>query len=1098
MLANEKYAVSPYHLNLLKTYELLDFVDFPFLKVDLAPDGKKYLNHFVTKNNRTEHRILIEVSSPKIQLLKQGMLSVKDAFNNAEKDMVFSCFYEEEIIQKAFQIPASEFKQENPVKPDYVIELPEEYDVNHLTPYHAKYFSHELTKRNASDSVDKLASALIDAQVELNPHQVDAALFAFHSPLSKGVILADEVGLGKTIEAGLVISQKWAERKRKILIIVPSNLRKQWDQELMDKFFLPSFILETKSFNQETTKGNFNPFIQKDSIIICSYHFIKSKESYVRSIDWDLVVIDEAHRLRNVYKPQNKIANIIKNALANVDKKILLTATPLQNSLLELYGLVSIIDDYAFGDIKSYRNQYGRVDEGDINFDDLKNRLAPICKRTLRRQVVQYIPYTKRISLTEEFAPSDAEQQLYDLVSDYLQSPKLYALPASQRQLMTLILRRLLASSTYAISGTLKALADKLDAIVTHNEERNSILENELRQNYESYEEEKDEWEAEEEENNGERKNEKEKPVFSSEELEAVKEELNKLKEFQALAESIKENSKGVKLLTALHAGFEKAEQRGASKKAIIFTESTRTQNYLRDILEKTEYQGKIVLFNGSNNDDKSKQIYSAWYEMHKGTDRVSGSKTADIRAALVEYFRDEADIMIATEAAAEGINLQFCSMVVNYDLPWNPQRIEQRIGRCHRYGQKYDVVVVNFLNKKNEADQRVYELLKDKFKLFDGVFGASDEVLGSIGSGIDFEKRIAQIYQTCRMPEEIKGAFNQLQLDLDSEITEEVVKAKKKLLENFDEEVNDKLKVRQQESEASFTKYESWLWHLTSYYLQSYATINEEEKSFVLNTNPFNEDNINEGSYYFKKFVDQGNLYRLGHPLAQRIIGECKASELDESELVFKYQGIPKISILESLVGQSGWLVGISFTINAFEVSDYVLMQGMCDDGTVLEHDHCQRLFSLPATEVTMNYPFPEVKEEICNKMNISLEDRKKEIMTEIELRNGEFFSEEIDKLDKWGEDRRNSLKETLKELDGEIKVLKKQARLAPNLPEKLKLEKERKLIEGKRDEAWRDYDSAAKDIEKQKDELINKIELKMEQKLSQQKLFTIRWKLI
>ena len=129
-----------------------------------------------------------------------------------------------------------------------------------LTPYHAKYFAYELTRRHSSDSLPKLAASLSDAQVDLNPHQVEAALFAFRSPLSKGAILADEVGLGKTIEAGIVISQKWAERKRKILIIVPSSLRKQWNQELIDKFFLSSTILEAKSFNQEIKKKQSESF----------------------------------------------------------------------------------------------------------------------------------------------------------------------------------------------------------------------------------------------------------------------------------------------------------------------------------------------------------------------------------------------------------------------------------------------------------------------------------------------------------------------------------------------------------------------------------------------------------------------------------------------------------------------------------------------------------------------------------------------------------------------------------------------------------------------------------------------------------------------
>ncbi len=245
-----------------------------------------------------------------------------------------------------------------------------------ITPYHAKYFAYELTRQLPSNDIGKLTASLQDAQVDLNPHQVEAALFAFQSPLSNGAILADEVGLGKTIEAGIILSQQWAERKRKLLIICPSNLRKQWNQELLDKFFLPSTILETKSFNQAIKDGNFNPFNIKDSIAICSFQFAKAKDIYLEKTEWDLVVIDEAHRLRNVYKPSNKIGNALKEALWK-RKKVLLTATPLQNSILELYGLVSIIDDYVFGDLKSFKSRYShQLDDND--FYELKSRLQPI------------------------------------------------------------------------------------------------------------------------------------------------------------------------------------------------------------------------------------------------------------------------------------------------------------------------------------------------------------------------------------------------------------------------------------------------------------------------------------------------------------------------------------------------------------------------------------------------------------------------------------------------------------------------------------------------------------------------------------------------
>lgn len=961
--------------------------------------------------------------------------------------------------------------------------------MNSLTPYHAKYFAYELTKRSSSDSMQKLASTLVDAQVDLNPHQVDAALFAFRSPLSKGAILADEVGLGKTIEAGLVISQKWAERKRKIIIITPANLRKQWSQELQDKFFLNSVILEAKSFNEFIKKGKLNPFDQPD-IIICSYQFARTKEPYLKLIQWDLAVVDEAHRLRNVYKANNKIAKSIKDSLIEAPK-ILLTATPLQNSLLELYGLVSIIDDYSFGDLKSFKTQYSRVNSGADaeTFNELKERLKPICKRTLRRQVLEYIRYTNRIALVEEFYPTEEEQRLYDMVSDYLQADNLYALPASQRKLMTLILRRLLASSTFAISGTLEGLANKLEGIVKESETNNT--EEVFALDFETYDELKDEWEGEEDE-----EQEKEKKTYTQQDIENIRTEIDSLKEFEKLAKSIRLNSKGEKLFTALEKGFNEMARLGAPKKAIIFTESTRTQLYLRNILEARGYSEKVVLFNGSNTDEKSRKIYADWVARHKNTDKVTGSRTADMRAALVDYFRDEATIMIATEAAAEGINLQFCSMVINYDMPWNPQRIEQRIGRCHRYGQKYDVVVVNFLNKANAADVRVYELLRDKFQLFNGVFGASDEVLGSIENGVDFEKRIARIYQECRTTKQIEEAFNELQSELEVNISDAMQQTRQKLLENFDEEVHEKLRINLQESKDYLSRYESWLWNITQFALNSNADFSSNEHSFRLLKNPYSDLKIHPGPYRIGKAIADSNVYRIGHPLAQRIIEECKKQELPSVELTFDYSNIiKKISTLEPYVGQSGYMLGRVLSVTSFDVEEFVQLSAITQSGNVLSKDICERFFSLPASISGSKANTPDT---VINELEGHLKAHQLQVIDEIGQRNANYFEIELEKLDLWGEDRRNSLKITLKDLDQQIKDIKKQARLAPNLPEKLKLEKERKKLESERDTAWREYDGAAKEIEQSKDRLIEQIEQKLEQELTKTNLFLIKWKLM
>jgi adenine-specific DNA-methyltransferase len=550
---------------------------------------------------------------------------------------------------------------------------------------------------------------------------------------------------------------------------------------LTEKFFLPCRILETKSYNAAVKEGRFRPF-EGDEVVICSYQFARNKSNDVANTPWDLVVMDEAHRLRNVYKPSNVIANTLKLALAN-KHKLLLTATPLQNSLLELFGLVSFIDEHAFGDLKSFREQFASLSQQQV-FDTLKARLKPLCHRTLRRQVTAYIPYTRRLPLVEEFTPEEGEDKLYEVVSEYLRRPNLQALPASQRSLMTLVLRKLLASSTFAIAGALESISNRLRAKL-QKKETDKSLEDELEAEYEALDETAEEWE----DDRGE------EPLSDADRA-AIEAEVSDLDDFARLATSISHNAKGKALLKALSVAFAKARDLGAAEKAIIFTESRKTQSYLLRLLADSQFREGIVLFNGSNTDDGSKQIYAGWLEKHRGTDRVTGSKTADMRSALVDYFREDGRIMIATEAGAEGINLQFCSLVVNYDLPWNPQRIEQRIGRCHRYGQKHDVVVVNFLNRKNAADLRVYQLLSEKFQLFEGVFGASDEVLGAIESGVDFEKRINAIYQRCRKTDEIKVAFDQLQLELSLEINESMTATRRKLLENFDDEVREKLKV--------------------------------------------------------------------------------------------------------------------------------------------------------------------------------------------------------------------------------------------------------------------------------------------------------------
>lgn len=933
------------------------------------------------------------------------------------------------------------------------------------TDHQAAFWAWDLSKRSQADSYDKIAGSMMGAQVDLNPHQIDAALFALKSPLSKGVLLADEVGLGKTIEAGIVLAQRWAEHKRRILLVVPATLRKQWSTELTEKFYLPNRILETKSFKEAKAKGNINPFDQEQAIVVVSYQFAARQAEYIQRVPWNLVVIDEAHRVRNSWQKKNKVGKALKEATAHA-RKVLLTATPLQNSAMELFGLLSFIDPHSFGSEESFRAQYlSLANEG--RFKELRRRIEPSFYRTLRRQVLEYIKYTKRIAITETYAPAETEQSFYEDFTAWLGRTDLYSVPKAQRALLTLVLHKLLASSTFAIQNALDRMAHRLeDRLAEHRNDEEQL--DEVLDDVDGLLAESEDWEDEDDSG---------RPAFDPA---LAARELAEIRQFLDRVRTISSNAKGDKLLAALSIGFEKMRQLGAADKAIIFTESKRTQRYLLEILSDSPYAGAVVLFNGDNSDPESKAIYKTWLKRNKGSDRISGSPSADMRAALVDYFKHSARIMIATEAAAEGVNLQFCSLLVNYDLPWNPQRIEQRIGRCHRYGQKYDVVVVNFLNTKNRADERVYELLKEKLKLFDGVFGASDEVLGALGSGVDFERRILGIYQHCRTRNQIDEAFGQLQLELDETISHTMSQAQLKVIENLDEEVHQRLKLRETEALAIRSAQERSLYFLTKHLLAGNAAWDDHKASFCY-----------QGESY-SLVADEGSLahtYRIQHPLAQRLLEQARNLRPEAASLTFYYTGKPVIGSLEDLTGRSGWLqVEVLTRQSAHDCEELLIIGGLLDDGAILHPEVAQKLFQLPSTATALAQAMPEQLQAVTD-------FQRQVIQEEAQKRQQSYFSTEIDKLDLWAEDLKNGLELRIKELEAAIKEAKKVSKLAITLEDKLVLQKQVKELESERNQVRKQWFDAQDEIDAKRDEIIAEIEAELQVNENIQKLLLCTW---
>ncbi|MDO4755190.1 MAG: SNF2-related protein [Parabacteroides sp.] len=890
----------------------------------------------------------------------------------------------------------------------------EKLKTNRYTPHQSKYFAEQILLQRPPSSIDGLVSTMAGVKVDLNPHQVDAALFAVKSPLSSGALLADEVGLGKTIEAGLVLAQCWAERKRHILLIVPAALRMQWRSELFEKFYIDSLIMESTVYNKLRKEGIKNPFDNKEQVVICSYQFASKKALDLQLVPWDLVIIDEAHRLRNVYKSNNVIGKKLKRVLSG-RKKLLLTATPLQNNLMELYGLASIIDDRVFGDDKTFREMYVSVSNSSIRNQNLKKRLEQLCKRTLRKQVTEYVRYTERHALLREYTPTEAEEKLYNSVSDYLQTDKLYALPDEQRSLITMVLRKLLASSSFAIAGTLQSLIKRLNDLL---EGVNAEL---PLDDYDSFEEMMDEA-------SGDDDLEAAEDDFTADlkrDRAGIKAELDRLTQFAELASGINSNSKGDDLILALEQGFAKIEELGGQRKAVIFTESRRTQNYLLNLLSNNGYKDSIVFLNGTNNDEISSRIYADWKQRHKDDSHISGSKQADMKAAVVEEFRDRASILIGTEAAAEGINLQFCSLIVNYDLPWNPQRIEQRIGRCHRYGQKNDVVVINFLNRKNAADKRVYELLDQKFRLFDGVFGSSDEVLGTLESGVDFEKRIAEIYQKCKTAEDIQREFDALQEELFDEIEDKMSSARQSILENFDEVVTARLKDCQDGTVASLDKFTQWIYY---FFLAHGAERVQPLSQWRLQ---FKDGDVKRTyNLRWRDAEEEGDVFlRREDPLYESWLQESLLAELSPVAIRFYHTDSERnISFFNTHPGIKGVLSVDKVSYNGINHEEHLIFTVITEDGTLMDDEIVNSMLGLPA----------EIVGDCASESSelVQLRGTRLKIHQEhIEEANKQFYLDECDKLDAYSEDLKEGLQRKRKELDKLIKEKEKEFRASTSL---------------------------------------------------------------
>ena len=958
-----------------------------------------------------------------------------------------------------------------------------------LHPAQRRYLAEDLVLRRRSDEQRRYTAPQRAAKIDANPHQIDAVIFALSRLREGGCLLADEVGLGKTIEAGLVIAQLLAEGARRVLLVAPKPLLGQWRQELFQLF-----DLETREGKPRL--GGFDG----DGIFLVGREAAGSergRDALLASGPFDLCVIDEAHEVfAGIYKRFDQLGQYKEDAAhaqtagrmrevlrVGCTPVLLLTATPIQNNLAELWGLVQYVDPLGtlLGDLTTFREVFCGVDDRQLapgQEEELRGRLQGVLKRTLRRQAQEFLekPFVERQARLFEYTMSPAEKALYDDVTRYLLEPGILAFRGGQRQLALLGYHRRMASSSRALAVSLKNIVARLRAeSAGENPDEVDDLADEL---------EDDELAA------PESLAEADSSVFHAAPA-ALEAEMARVEGFIRRAEALQgDDSRFRALLQALSFVINRARTGKGAGKLVIFTESCVTQEYLRDRLLESRLvtDAEITLFRGANDSPRALQALDRWREAMPPETHDATSADIAMRLALVHEFRTQSRVFISTEAGGKGLNLQFCDTVINYDLPWNPQRIEQRIGRCHRYGQKHDVVVVNFLNRENAADQRVYELLNEKFQLFEGVFGASDEVLGAIGSGVDFEKRIAEIYQNCRTAEDIEDSFKALRAEMEQEIDATMQDTRRTLLEHFDAEVHDRLKINLDRSKEYMNRYERKLWAVTKYELGRDAAFDDDHLTFTLKK-PVGPSM--PGGFFLGKAGLDGHRYRLGHPLAQHLLDEAANRNLARRHLVFDYsRWEASAAALKPFVGKSGTLSARQLSVTGIDAQDHILLAAITDGEQPLDPAAAMRLFELPVSVGRSDGDPAD--------LNAALGSQFSAILEKLDMQRAEWLQAEMDKLDDWADDKRTGLKADLKKYDDELADLKKQVRLAGSLQEKLNLQRAKQQCEKKRDEAWRTYDGDAKEIEERKERLLDRVAEQLTQDTETTDLFTITFEII
>ncbi len=859
-----------------------------------------------------------------------------------------------------------------------------------ITYYHTKYLAAKIKRKSSMESFNKLLPIIYDSDLPLYPHQLAAADFVNNSTTVQGTILSDEMGLGKTIEAGLAISLMWNEGYKQILIIAPVADLKMWKAILITKFGLDVEIYNKYKL-REFRKNKVNRPFAREVIKICSYKFAFENYSSINPVKWDLVTLDQAHRVENVYDIKSEVGDVIRQ-IAYGRRCLLITSNPLQSTMKRLFKLGNLVDKYAFGDRRSYNYQFVSITD-DIDYPNLRKRLEPIAKRTLGRRVSGFVNKSRRIEIQDIYEGTPQEADFITATINYYINTSKFGIPNEIASMPALgLFIQMTISPKLALGGI--GLVDEGLKLIRRTRSPHKFLYKNFKSDIETLDWINEEWH---------RSKEKEQlEVVKSPDLQKIiDKERNDLLLLREYALEIQTDSRFKALLSDIERIKKRITRRKMPKKIVIFTQSKLAQRYLVFLLRDAGFKG-VYYVNADNDNHEAQSMYEDYMKNRYIPYDKSILRDYYKRLSIIETFQKKGTILVATDKGIQDQVINKCSAIINYDLPFDPYLTDLRLKKVNGFVNNRDVYILNIVNKSNEMELWNYTKQRDIFNLFNGSYGQSDTPVGAIGVGADYSMLVFGYYMMHHTIDLVDRSFKKVEIEIRDAKSQSMNNYYTTLLEKSfkDERIEGEKYLEMYQSEVIGLK--EAITKIAMKELEKFGSVSKRGRgSITIKKKPFRMENEDLGKYTFDEIgLENRRKFYLNRGIGKQIIESAYKRKLPCKHILFSYNSIrPRLSDLLQLKGKSGILLLKLVTIQGIQNEQYLLFCGKTVDSEILTQKQCHELMLLKAKELVpvrvrsntvdlyernLNLLFEKIRErderiieEVSKKIDLSIEDK-------------------------------------------------------------------------------------------------------------------------